>query len=410
MNVFQALLEALQSLASNKLRSALTILGIVIGVAAVIAMLALGRGVQESVNDQLAGMGSNQLYLMTNYSQDVRNPQPLTMEDAQALMDPILAPAVLRVAPQINASGLITYGDRSVQAELDGVTPDYAALNNQKLQEGEYLGVGHVSAQSSVAVLGPQLAEKLFKRTRGIVGEVIRINGQPFRVIGVLESKGGIGMTGGAPDQQVLIPITTAQARLTYRQSRRQVDMILVQVRDVSAIQQATRQIEQILRTRHRSAIGADDFSVFSAKSILDAVSSVTSTLTIFLGGIAAISLLVGGIGIMNIMLVSVTERTREIGLRKAVGATRGAIRGQFLVESALLSLTGGLVGIFLSWLISLAVTAAAAAAKAEFQPVIGLDAVLLATTFSTAIGLFFGFYPANRAAMLQPVEALRSE
>jgi putative ABC transport system permease protein len=252
------------------------------------------------------------------------------------------------------------------------------------------------------------VAEKLFGRKEGLVGETVRIEGQPFRVMGVLESKGGSSFSN--QDDRVLVPFTTAQARLIRRSTPDQVDLLMVQAISAQAVPQAAEEIAQILRYRHKTEIGADDFTILTQQDFLDTARTITNILTIFLGGIAAISLLVGGIGIMNIMLVSVTERTREIGLRKALGARRIDILVQFLTESIVLSLFGGLVGIGLGWLISYVVGQIAAANNADINPAIGLDTILLATLFSTAVGLFFGLYPANRAASLEPVEALRYE
>ncbi|MGW8251496.1 MAG: ABC transporter permease, partial [Anaerolineales bacterium] len=228
------------------------------------------------------------------------------------------------------------------------------------------------------------------------------------RVLGVLESRGGSGFSN--EDDQILVPLTTAQTRLLRRATRDRVDLLLVQATNAQAVPQAAEEIAQILRTRHRTAVGADDFTILTQQDFLDTARTITGVLTIFLGGIAAISLLVGGIGIMNIMLVSVTERTREIGLRKALGARRMDILVQFLTESSVLSLIGGLIGIALGWAISFAVGQIAAANNAEINPAIGIDTILMATLFSTAVGLFFGLYPANRAASLEPVEALRYE
>jgi putative ABC transport system permease protein len=248
----------------------------------------------------------------------------------------------------------------------------------------------------------------LFGRSEGVTGETVRIEGQPFRVLGVLESKGGGGF--GSQDDLVMVPFSTAQARLIRRNSNDRVDMIMVQVVNADSVDQATEEISQILRTRHRTPIGSDDFTVFSQRDLLTTFESITGILTIFLGGIAAISLLVGGIGIMNIMLVSVTERTREIGLRKALGARKRDILIQFLTESSLLSLIGGIIGIMLGWFIAYIVGQIAAATNTDFTPVVGTDAILLATIFSASVGLFFGIYPASRAASLEPVEALRYE
>jgi putative ABC transport system permease protein len=251
------------------------------------------------------------------------------------------------------------------------------------------------------------VADKLFNRREGLLGETIRIQSQPFKIVGVLKPKGG-GM-GGSQDDLVMVPFSTAQSRLIRRYSS-SVDTVVVQAASADTVEKVTEDISNILRTRHRTPIGSDDFQVISQQSAVSMVSSITNVLTVFLGGIAAISLLVGGIGIMNIMLVSVTERTREIGLRKALGAKKTDILIQFLVESALLSLFGGIIGIILGWLIAFIVGKVAAATGTAFTPVVGMNAILLATLFSTAVGLFFGIYPANRAASLQPVEALRHE
>jgi len=301
----------------------------------------------------------------------------------------------------------VTFGSERTGVSIYGVTPDYAPVRNYAVVEGEFINTEHLLGQASVALLGPDTAQKLFGRTDGVTGETIRINGQPFRVIGVLESKGGGSF--GSQDDVILVPFDTAQARL-IRRSRDRVDLIFVQVADPSLVNQAREEVAQILRTRHRTELGADDFTIFSQDDFVATAQTITGVLTIFLGGIAAISLLVGGIGIMNIMLVSVTERTREIGLRKALGARRKDILIQFLTESSLLSLIGGLLGIGLGWLIAFIVGRVAAASNTPFTPSIGLDAILLATVFSTAVGLFFGLYPANRAASLEPVEALRYE
>jgi putative ABC transport system permease protein len=258
-------------------------------------------------------------------------------------------------------------------------------------------------------VLGPDVAEALFGRREAVTGETIRVEGQPFRVIGVLVAKGGGGF-GPSEDDQIMVPLTTAQARLLRRATADRVDMIMVTAISAEAVPQAQEEVAAILRSRHRTEVGVDDFTIATQQEFLDTFSAITGVLTIFLGGIAGISLLVGGIGIMNIMLVSVTERTREIGLRKALGAKKADILIQFLTESSVLSLIGGIIGIGLGWLISVIVGQIAAANDTVFVPVIGVDAVLLATIFSAAVGLFFGIYPANRAAGLEPVEALRYE
>ena len=409
MNIGQAIIEAIESLSANKVRSGLTILGIVIGVAAVIAMLAIGAGAQQTITGSITNMGTNLLFVFRgNFIQEVRNPKLLTLEDANAIADPFLAPSVAAVAPLLRGSGLVTFGGERMDTTLVGATPEYFPLRNYTLTEGEYLTDSDLLGHASVALLGSEVADKLFGRQEGIVGETVRIEGQPFRVIGVLAAKGG-GMM-GSEDDRVVIPFSTAQARLIRRNGRDRVDMLLVQAVSAQAVPQAADEVSQVLRQRHRTAIGVDDFTVLSQDDFLSTAETITNVLTIFLGGIAGISLLVGGIGIMNIMLVSVTERTREIGLRKALGARKRDILIQFLTESLLLSLIGGVFGIGLGWLLSYIVGRIAANSGTIFTPSMSLDSILLATLFSAAVGLFFGIYPASRAANLQPVEALRHE
>jgi putative ABC transport system permease protein len=408
MNLGQAIIEALQSLAANKMRSGLTILGIVIGVAAVIAMVSVGRGAEGTITGSIEGIGTNLVFVFSGGSEEVRNPQPITLGDANAIADPFQAPSVVGVAPLIQGSVKVTAGGESTSTRVSGVTPDYAPVRNYSVSEGEFINSEHILGRASVVLLGSDTAETLFGRTQGLVGESVRIEGQPFRVIGVLESKGGSGFTND--DDQVMVPLTTAQARLLPRNPRDKLDMLMVEAISPDKVPQASQEVSQILRSRHRTEIGADDFSLLSQQDFLDTAQVITGVLTIFLGGIAGISLLVGGIGIMNIMLVSVTERTREIGLRKALGARRMDILVQFLTESSLLSLVGGLIGIGLGWLIAFVVGQIAASSNTPLNPSIGLDTILMATLFSTAVGLFFGLYPANRAASLQPVDALRYE
>ena len=409
MSIGQAFLEALESLSGNKLRSGLTVLGIVIGVAAVIAMLAVGRGAEASITGSISGIGTNLLFVFRGDPGDnIRNPKPLTTEDAKALRDQFAAPSIAAVAPALQGDAAVSYGGEQASPQLFGVTPEYFQVRNLNVTEGELITEEHMLGRSSVVLLGPEVAEALFGHSDGVTGETVRIEGQPFRVLGVLESKGGGAF--GSEDNQVLVPFTTAQTRLIRRSVSNRVDIIFVQAVSGDVVTQATEEIAQILRTRHRTPVGEDDVTIFTQQDLLTTFQSITGILTIFLGGIAGISLLVGGIGIMNIMLVSVTERTREIGLRKALGARRRDILIQFLTESSLLSLIGGIIGILLGWLISFGVGRIAEASGTAFTPLVGLDAVALATIFSGIVGLFFGIYPANRAAGLEPVEALRYE
>jgi putative ABC transport system permease protein len=408
MNIGQAILEAFESLSANKLRAGLTILGIVIGVGAVIAMVSVGRGAQATITESINGIGTNLIFVFRGGSDDVRNPKHITLQDAQAIADPFQAPSVSAVAPVIQDSGKVTFGRESTTTSITGVTPEYQSVRKYSLTEGEFINQEQLLGQASVVLLGSEVADKLFGRQEGLVGETVRVEGQPFRVIGVLQSKGGSGFSN--VDNQIMVPFSTAQARLVRHAVTDQVDLLLVEAVSPKAVPAASEEVAQILRNRHRTAIGADDFTILTQQDFLSTASTITNVLTIFLGGVAAISLLVGGIGIMNIMLVSVTERTREIGLRKAVGAHKSDILVQFLAESSVLSLIGGIIGIILGYAIALAVSQIARANNANIAPTISLDIILIATLFSTAVGLFFGLYPANRAANLEPVEALRYE
>lgn len=408
MSIPEAIIEALETLNGNKLRSGLTILGIVIGVAAVIAMLAVGSGAQNTITGSISGIGTNLLFVFKgNTQQTIRNQKPLTMGDVNALADSMQAPHIEKVAPVIQKSLTVTFEGESSTIQINGVTPDEQSVRNRVLTEGDFISTDNMNGRASVAVIGIQAADKLFGTHTGIVGETVRISGQPFRIIGVLQSKGGGSF--GSQDNIILVPLTTARARLISR-NLDEVDIIFVQASTSDNVAMAQSEIRQVLGIRHQIQPGAEDFTIFTQQDFLSLASTITGVLTVFLGGIAAISLLVGGIGIMNIMLVSVTERTREIGLRKAIGAHKRDIMIQFLVESSLLSLFGGIIGILFGWLIAFVVGRIASASGTPFTPTVGLDAILLATIFSTAVGLFFGLYPANRAANLQPVEALRYE
>jgi putative ABC transport system permease protein len=418
MSITQALLEAIESLNGNKMRSGLTVLGIVIGVAAVIAMLAVGNGAQASITGSISSIGTNLLFVFRGGSEGPQGPggdrssgnndRPLTLADAEAIADPLAAPSVDSVAPVIQGNGTISFSGENSTTTISGVTPTYSYVRNLELSEGEFINQEHILGRMSVVVLGPEAADAICGRHDGIVGETIRIEGQPFRLIGVLVAKGGGAF--GSEDDSAYVPFSTAQARLIKRGSRDEIDVLYVQATTAESVPQASDEISNILRQRHRTPIGDDDFTVFTQQDFLQTFETITGVLTIFLGGIAGISLLVGGIGIMNIMLVSVTERTREIGLRKALGARKKDILLQFLTESSLLSLIGGIIGIMFGWLIAFAVGQIATATGNNFVPVVGTDAILLSTSFSAVIGLFFGIYPASRAANLEPVEALRYE
>lgn len=408
MNFGSSLIEALESLTSNKVRTGLTMLGIIIGVGAVIAMLAIGNGTEQAIVGEIEGIGTNLLFVATNYD-DVSNPEPLTIEDARALADPLFAPSIAAASPVVQGQAELTYGGEVKISSLVGVAEDYDLVQTVELSEGEFFTTAQINGLASAAILGTNVAEDLFGRSDGLVGETVRVNGQPFRVVGILKKEGGSEF-GSSTDDQILVPLTTAQIRLLPRRTSNQVDLIYVSAIDSDSVKAAEDEISVILRDRHNIKLTEDDFIILTQELFLDFASTVTGVFTIFLGGVAGISLLVGGIGIMNIMLVSVTERTKEIGLRKAVGAKKGDILTQFLIESSLLSVIGGIIGIILGWLLSLGIGRIAAANDFLLNPAITLNSVLLATIFSAAVGLFFGIYPANRAAMLEPIEALRSE
>jgi len=412
MNAILSIREALGSLVANKLRSSLTILGIVIGVAAVIAMTAIGRGATSSVTSSIEGIGTNLISISSGPSAgtpvtDFRSIKQLTLSDAEALANTAAAPAVEAVAPIISSTFTVTYESTDSSTSVTGVTPAYQTVRNATLSEGSFITSEEVSSRALVAVIGSDTAKTLFGSATGAVGKVIRISGQQFHVIGVLTAKGG---TTSSSDDVVLIPITTAQTRLMRRMVTGEVDSIQVKATSADTVTQAVQQVTNILSLRHGDKVGSEDFTVRTQAEILSTAQSITGVLTIFLGGIAGISLVVGGIGIMNIMLVSVTERTKEIGLRKALGARQRDILGQFLTESALLGLVGGVIGVVVAWLITTAVQAIAAASSTSITPQFGIDSILLATIFSMAVGVVFGLYPANRAAKLQPVDALRFE
>jgi putative ABC transport system permease protein len=408
MNLWQHFIEALESILANKLRAGLTILGIVIGVASVIIMVAIGQGATASVTAQIESVGSNLMYVSQGFGQNVVDPKPLTLQDVNALVDPTNAPDVLAAVGTLQARSTITASGASTSASVVATTADYATMRSLTVQEGEFLTNTEVSGRSASVVLGSGVADSLFGTETGLVGQTVRIQNIPFLIVGVLKSLGGGAL--GSQDNQVVIPLTTAQSRLIRRGDANRIDQILVQATSAGSVAAAQEEVTNILRTRHNTRVGSDDFNITTQQDILNTVNTVTGTLTLVLGLIGGVSLVVGGIGVMNIMLVSVTERTREIGLRKALGAHKWDIRLQFLMESLVLSILGGLIGVGVAAVVSQVISNISAASTTALNPVIGVDSILLATLFSAAVGLFFGIYPANRASNLEPVEALRYE
>jgi putative ABC transport system permease protein len=413
MKIMDSLHVAWRSIRSNTLRSILTMLGIIIGVAAVVALMGIGQGAQQSITNQITSTGTNLLTVFPGQTSDggVRSAfgsaATLTLEDADAIADPANCPDCSIVAPAYSRGNFsVVYNSQNTNTQVIGVTPGYDQVRNLVLSSGSWISSPDVAAAVNVVVIGSNVSATLFQG-EDPMGKSVRINRLAFRVVGVTQPKGGTGFQN--PDDAVYVPLTVAQRKLFgTRQAAvagKSVSNIYVQVVDKDHMTQAQDEITSLLRERHRLTTATNDFSVINQADLLSALSGVVTTLTLFLGSIAGISLLVGGIGIMNIMLVSVTERTREIGIRKAVGAQRGDIMRQFLIEAITLSASGGLLGLGLGVLIAQLITL-----SGTFTSVVTPSAGLLAVGFSIAVGIFFGIYPARRAARLDPIEALRYE
>ncbi len=410
MTILESFRLAIQGLLANRLRSALTMLGIVIGVGAVIALVSFGQGVEKYIVSQFESLGSNQIYVFSSAppgggAGDIKL---LTLADAEAIANPMLAPSVLRVAPQYDILGVVAAGGSDLTMSVSGVTPEYQAVRGWYPQAGRYVDEGDILTSARVAVLGTTTVTTLFGPGADPIGQTIRINRLPFRVIGVLSERPGSGF---ADENDVVhVPISVTQTRLAHapmRSGSYAIDFLIVQAVSDARMEAAVEEVRRVLIGRHEILYAdREDFTILSQNDLLAVVGNITGLLTIFLAVIAAISLLVGGIGIMNIMLVTVTERTREIGLRKAVGARQVDILLQFLIESVVLTISGGMVGVGIGVLAAILGTALI---PGLVLTVTG-GAVALATTVSTAIGLFFGIYPASRAAALNPIDALRYE
>ncbi len=414
MNFNENIRIALRALNANKLRAALTILGIMIGVAAVITLLAIGDGVTRFVADQFVGLGTNLVFVLPNFEEGQFGPPgsggtaSLTMQDAERLTDPLLLPNVSGVAPVVFRNDELQYLGNAYRTSIIASTPDYGPIRGFEVARGRYFSDGDYNGRSRVMVLGHDVAGNLYPPDIDPLDTNVRIGGINFRVIGILAPKGG--GTFGSQDDLVLIPLTTAQERLYNLRTTSgalRADMILLQAVNGDAVRDVVIDATNAMRQLHNITFrDEDDFVILTQEDFLASFGEVTGVLTLFLGAIASISLLVGGIGIMNIMLVSVTERTREIGLRKAVGAKKGDILGQFLTEAVVLALLGGVLGIILGFLGATAVRLAVP----ELETVVTFSSISLAVGFSVVVGLFFGIYPASRAASLNPIEALRFE
>ncbi|MFO7679325.1 MAG: ABC transporter permease [Chloroflexota bacterium] len=405
MNFNEAFFTALDSLLANKLRSVLTMLGVIIGVAAVIALMSIGNGVNQSITGEIQSIGTNLIILVTDYDNSGGYPA-LSLSDVEALADPYNAPAIRDVSAVAQTTQELVNGGNNARTAVSGVTPNYFAVNNiEELDSGDFFSQQDYDTEARVIVLGYDVAEDLFEETFPI-GNTVRVNGVGYEVVGVLAESGSAFSDS---DTAAFVPLSTAHSRLYTERTRsgeKAVSSITAQAISENDTDAAIDQITEIIRDQHNiNYANEDDFSIISQSDLLATFDVITGTLTAFLGAIAGISLVVGGIGIMNIMLVSVTERTREIGIRKAVGAMRRDILIQFLMESVLLSLVGGLLGIILGWLMALV-----AGQLIDLETVVDIGTILLATGFAAGVGLVFGIYPAWRAAGLRPIEALRYE
>lgn len=407
MNLLEIFLVSIQTLTVNKLRTSLAVLGIVIGIGSVIALVSLGQATQKSIQDQIQSLGSN---LLTIMPASVRNGSvrtamggatSLTLSDAEKIEESVNITTIETVSPELNQHAQVTTPSQNTNTQIIGVTPAYTTVHKVEIQSGVFISDRDVEGTAKVAVLGPQVVSDLFTQQENPIGQTIRINNQSLTVIGITTQKGGSGFQN--QDDVIYVPLTTAQKVLF---GSKYLSSIALEAKSPESMTQAQNEVGYFLLSLHKIKDPAQaDFSIFSQEDILQTASSTTGIFTSLLSGIAAISLLVGGIGIMNIMLVTVTERTREIGLRKALGAKKHLITTQFLVESVILTFSGGSIGIVLGIIASLIISNIS-----NLPFVLSFTSILLACSVSTIIGVVFGWYPAKKAASLQPIEALRYE
>jgi len=406
MKTKDILQETFMALSSNKIRSGLTMLGIVIGIASVITMTAVGKGAQESISESIQSIGANLIIVYPGaprgVGQRVRpergSAKTLTLDDAEELMN---IDNVENVTAEVSNRYQVTAKGTNTNTTVDGVTPSYVDVRNIQIEDGDFISTQQNITSARVAVIGPTVQTYLFGEGGEVVGQTIRINGNQFKIIGLTKAKGGSGFQN--PDDMIYIPITTAQR---YFSGDEYVSSISVTALDSDSTKQVQNDITNLLLERHNiSDSSLADFSTMNQADIIETASSVTSTFTTLLAAVAGISLIVGGIGIMNMMLTTVTERTREIGLRKAIGAKRKDINWQFLIEAIMLTFLGGLIGILLGWAVSFVISL-----LGLLKTSVSLSSVLLSFGVSAFIGIVFGYYPAMRASKLNPIDALRYE